>query len=372
MRIFMLVQPESSRGPVAKHTPHLVAALRSLGCTVVTYPWGRRGDEKRFLHNVTQRVRDVLSARQGLRGSEFDVAIVKTSHDWSTLARDVALALAVRRRCRPLLLQLHGSQSSKLVEPGHHAFKLATAVLLRLVDGVMVLSTEEQREWQAFRRRPGVFTVSNPYVRDAPSTSEAVESAGVVAPRVLFVGRLLEAKGILDLVEAFAGVAEHESCELVVVGDGVDEPRVRRDVQRLGVQNLVTLKGYLTGAELRREYEQATILALPTSWAEGFPTVLAEAMDAGLPIVTTRLRGAADHLVQGEHALFVEPSNVEEIAAAIVTLLRDPDLRHRMGAANRARVRAFDPAVVGIEYLGVLRSVVPGARGAVASSHAAA
>jgi glycosyltransferase involved in cell wall biosynthesis len=356
MRIFMLVQHQGLRGPVAKHTPYLVTALSSLGCTVVTHPWGRRSEDERFFVNATQRLRDVVSVGRALRGEAFDVAVVKTAHDWRTLARDIAVVLAIRRRCRPVLLQLHGSRASTLVQPGHRAFTLATAILLRLVDGVMVLSTEEQRQWQAFRRRTPVFTVKNPFVRHAVSGNDAVEASTAERNRVLYVGRLLEAKGIFDLVEAFAAVVEQARCELVVVGRGEHERRVRRQIRRLGLEEHVRMKGYLTGANLHREYTEATLLVLP-SWSEGFPTVLAEAMDAGLAIVTTRIRGAADHLVEGEHALFVEPRDVRAIASAILTVLRDRELRERMGAANRQRVRIFDPEVVGVEYLQVLRSL---------------
>jgi len=176
---------------------------------------------------------------------------------------------------------------------------------------------------------------------------------------VLFVGRLLEEKGIFDLVEAFAAVVEQTPCRLVFVGRGEDDRRLRERIHRLGLNDHVAVKGYLEGADLSRVYGEATLLALPTSWPEGFPTVLAEAMDTGLPIVTTRIRGAADHLIEGEHALFVEPRDVEGLASAMVTLLRDADLCNRMGLANRQRVGIFEPATVGAEYLQVLRYVVP-------------
>jgi glycosyltransferase involved in cell wall biosynthesis len=358
MRIFMLVQPEGIRGPVAKHTRHLVAALRSLGCTVVTHPWGRRSEGEGLASKATQRLRDVVSVRRAVHGEQFDVAIVKTSHDWRTLIRDIAAAFAVKGSCGRIVLQLHGSQSSALVEPGRRAFKLATALLLRLVDGVMVLSTEEQRQWQAFRARPPVLTVKNPFVSHAVSRDNAVEASTVERHRVLYVGRLLEAKGIFDLVKAFAAVVDQARCELIVVGHGEHQRRVRRQIRSLGLEEHVSMKGYLTGAALQREYAEASMLVLP-SWSEGFPTVLAEAMDAGLPIVTTRIRGAADHLVEGENALFVEPRDVKAIASAILRVLRDRELRQRMGSANRLRVRIFDPEVVGAEYLQVLRSLAP-------------
>jgi glycosyltransferase involved in cell wall biosynthesis len=91
------------------------------------------------------------------------------------------------------------------------------------------------------------------------------------------------------------------------------------------------------------------------SWDEGFPTVLAEAMDSGLPVVTTHIRGAADHLIPEQNALFVEPRQVEALSSAMLSLFRERDVRDRMTSANRERVRIFEPEVVATEYLSVLR-----------------
>jgi glycosyltransferase involved in cell wall biosynthesis len=265
--------------------------------------------------------------------------------------------LVIRRRCRPVVLQFHGSRASWLIEPDHRLFKLITRILLALVDGIMVLSTEEQRELQAYQRRTPVWTVKNPYVRVL--SSEALEPIDPmpVATRVLFVGRLIEEKGIFDVVEALPHVLEQLNCQLVVVGEGAQESRLRQRIRGLGLEDHVTLTGYLAGADLIDQYRSATIFVLPTSWKEGFPTVLAEAMDAGLPIITTRIRGAADHLVSGENALFVAQGDVTGLAAAMTTLLRDKGLRARMRSANRERVRIFEPEVVAGEFLQVLQSL---------------
>ena len=64
MRIFMLVQPREARGPVPRHTAHLVTALRSLGCTVVTHPWGRRSESPSLREIITSvAAANVRSAR---------------------------------------------------------------------------------------------------------------------------------------------------------------------------------------------------------------------------------------------------------------------------------------------------------------------
>jgi glycosyltransferase involved in cell wall biosynthesis len=358
MRIFMLVQHPGARGPVPKHTAHLVKALRFLGCTVVTHLWGQHRVDESVVGKLIQRPRDVLSVARVLQDEAFDIAVIKTAHDWRTLLRDIAVSIVIRRRCRPIVLQLHGSAVSTLLKPGHHAFKATTAILLALTDGIMVLSTEEQRQWNVFCRQYPIFSVKNPYVSVFLPASRRMRHAPVLRERVLFVGRLIEEKGVFDLVDALADVLEYTECDLVLVGEGPRERDLRDRIDRLGLNDHVTLAGYLKGSDLAERYLDATIFVLPTSWNEGFPTVLSEAMDAGLPIVTTPIRGAADHLVPGENALFVEPGDVKGLASAIQRLLGDGELRARMAGANRERIRMFDPRVVAAEYLEVLHTLV--------------
>ena len=352
----MLVQREGIRGPVPKLTARLIAALGPLGVTVVTHDWGRKSDREGLPTKLRRGIADVLSVRRAVQRLEFDVAVVNTAHDWRTVLRDLGVALVVRSRRRPVILQLHGSRTSSLVRGGGRTFKLATGVLLRMTDGVLVLSNEEQSDLRAFRPTTKVFVVKNPYERltRPPGWVQASTSP----PSLLYVGRLVREKGVLDLVEAMPSVLDQVACNLVVVGDGELEDVLRDRIGQLGLGESVTLAGFLEGEELIRAYSAADVFVLP-SWSEGFPTVLAEAMDAGLPIVTTRIRGAVDHLVEGEHALFVAPRDVRGLASAVVELIRDPKLRIRMGSANEQRVEVFDPHVVAGEYVAILREFVP-------------
>jgi glycosyltransferase involved in cell wall biosynthesis len=356
MKLFMLVQGGRIRGPVPKLAPLLITELRALGCTVVTHPWGRRSDREGLPTKVGRTLQDVVSARRAAHAVEYDVVLVATAHDWRAVLRDIAVALGLRRRRRPVILQFHGSKIALLVSPGGYSFKFASRLLLRLTDGVLVLSTEERRQLLAFRPSTRVHVVRNPYARKTFPTPDAVDAPDV--PRLLYVGRLLREKGVLDLVEAMPSVLDCAPCRLVIVGDGGVERALRERIRDLGLTTVVSMTGFLEGDELLRAYAEAHVFVLP-SWSEGFPTVLAEAMDAGLAIVTTRIQGAVDYLVEGEHALFTAPRDVEGLAAALVEAIRSPDLRARMGAANRERVRLFDPEVVARDYLQVLRVFSP-------------
>jgi glycosyltransferase involved in cell wall biosynthesis len=357
MRILMLVQREGIRGAAPKLSARLIAALATLGVTVVTHDWGRRSDREHIVTKLRRGLGDVLSVRRAIRGLEFDMAIVNTAHDWRTVLRDIAVALVLGRRRRPVVLQLHGSRAADLVRPGAPAFKLMTSLLLRLTDGVLVLSSEEQRDLHVFRPATRVFVVKNPYERLSFPTARPREP-GSDLPVLLFVGRLLREKGLLDLVQAMSSVIEHVACRLDIVGEGELEGALRKRIRQLDLEDSVMLLGYLEGEGLLRAYAEADLFVLP-SWSEGFPTVLAEAMDAGLPIVTTRIRGAVDYLVEGEHALFTVPRDVHGLAAALAEAIRNPELRARMAAANRDRIGLFDPEAVAREYLQALRHFAP-------------
>jgi glycosyltransferase involved in cell wall biosynthesis len=85
------------------------------------------------------------------------------------------------------------------------------------------------------------------------------------------------------------------------------------------------------------------VLVLPSVWPEPFGLVLLEAMASGKPVIATRHGGPVEIVAEGETGLLVTPGSVEELAAAMTTLLRDAALRERMGSAARARAeREFD------------------------------
>jgi glycosyltransferase involved in cell wall biosynthesis len=356
MRVLMLSQSFEAVGPAPGIARLLGVEFRRLGSSVTAHPWGRSSSGESLVGRAFGTLRDVRSASRMTRANAFDLVLVHTSHDWRTLMRDIPLALALRRRNVPVVLHLHGSRPDRLRRRG--AFRAATSLLVRSIDSLLVLSRDEQEAWRAFTSKP-VLVVRNPY---SPRMSAIpVERPRADPATVLFVGRLIREKGIFELVDAMPLVAEHSHCRLLVVGDGPCGAELTARVDVLGLADTVTLSGFVVGGELDRAYAGADVFALPT-YSEGFPTVLTEAMDAALPIVTTRIRGAADHLVEGEHALFVAPRSVGDLATALVSLLEDPSRRRRMGTANRRLLVEFEPPAVATEYMSALESVVMSSR----------
>src|SRR5204863_8176273 len=141
-------------------------------------------------------------------------------------------------------------------------------------------------------------------VRVLPTPVEIPEHVGEPAepPHVLFVGRLSEAKGILEFLEATEGLPR------VIVGDGPLRARVPEAV------------GFVRHDQLGAYYERASVVCVP-SRREGYGVVAREGMAYGRPVVATRVGGLADAIEDGVTGLLVERG---ELRAAIERLLNAP------------------------------------------------
>lgn len=347
LAVLMLAPSSAVQGPVGKHTAHLVDGLRRLGCRVEVITWGRTESRQSVAARATSRLRHIGEVRRRLRSADFDVFVVKTAHDWATLVRDHLLLTACGPRRPPVVLQFHGSQSTRLATGGRSLFCLASRLLASRADAILVLSSDEQAAWSRICPSKPVHVVRNPYVARHPGGPRPRSGT----PTVLFVGRVRREKGVFDLVDAARSLADLD-VRLVVAGDGPDLDAVRDHASSTGVP--LSASGYADAEQLTALYAQADVLALPTYWDEGFPTVISEAMDAGLPLVTTRARGMADHLESEVNALFVPPRDVRALSTALRRVLSDEGLRTTMGRHNVEKVREFSPDHVAAEYLRIL------------------
>ncbi len=169
---------------------------------------------------------------------------------------------------------------------------------------------------------------------------------------VVSVGRLSKEKGYADLIAAMAEVRQNfgPRTALVIVGEGPERTHLESIRNRLGLTGSVHLAGYQP--DVSAYYELADVFAL-TSYSEGSPNVLLEAMDAGVPIVATAVGGVVEMIRDREHGLLVPAGAIGAIAGGIVTLLHDADLRLALATAARESLSAYAPE----RYYASIRSV---------------
>jgi glycosyltransferase involved in cell wall biosynthesis len=156
-------------------------------------------------------------------------------------------------------------------------------------------------------------------------------------PVIGFVGRLTRDKGIPELVAAFSQLRQDiPILRLLLVGDFEDgDPVPRALLKQIESDGSIIRTGFVP--DTAPYYRLMDVFVLPT-YREGFGEVSLEAQASGIPVVTTTATGVIDSVVDGITGFLVPVGNSEILASRIRLLLRDENLRNRMGQAGRMRV----------------------------------
>ncbi|KOP23418.1 glycosyl transferase family 1 [Hapalosiphon sp. MRB220] len=156
--------------------------------------------------------------------------------------------------------------------------------------------------------------------------------------RLLFVGRLAEAKGLPILLESLALLKQtHPDIVLTIVGDGPDRQKLKQLTFQLKLTENVNFVGYKSQAEVRNYFQQTDVFVM-SSFAEGIPVVLMEAMAAGVPVVATQIAGISELVENGVNGYLVPPGEPNILAERIEKLLNNHLLRITFSQAGRAKV----------------------------------
>jgi len=161
--------------------------------------------------------------------------------------------------------------------------------------------------------------------------------------RIVTVGRLSPEKGQSGLLRAFRKVVDTGAdAELRLVGDGPGERALRAQVKELGLDDRVHLAGRLPEQGALEEIAAADVFVL-SSFMEGLPVVLMEALALGVPVVAPTVAGIPELVEAGESGLLFSPGDWHGLAVRLERLLIDPSLRDRLAAEGGRRVEAaFD------------------------------
>ncbi|TMG13135.1 MAG: glycosyltransferase family 4 protein [Chloroflexi bacterium] len=170
---------------------------------------------------------------------------------------------------------------------------------------------------------------------------------------VLFVGRLEKRKGLGDLLRAYRAMSMRiPQTRLIIVGDGPLRGRVESYVARHRLPNVV-VAGYVPDSVKPRYYNSADIFCAPATGAESFGIVLLEALASGLPVVATEVPGYMSVLESGRDSVTVQPKNWRELAASLVILARDAELRRRLSDYAIQKARRYSWELVASEVIEV-------------------
>jgi glycosyltransferase involved in cell wall biosynthesis len=208
---------------------------------------------------------------------------------------------------------------------------------------------------------------ASPVLRMGVDTAAIRAAVGDRAPEdglLLYIGRLVDKKGVDILVEALARLG---GARLEVIGDGPDRAALDELAARVGVADRVFFRGKLPKADVLAALRRAQVAVIPSRVGdggdmEGTPVVLCEVMAAGAPVVASNLGGLGECIDDGLDGLLVPPGDVDALAATLDKALSGGvDLAALGRAAAATARRRLDIGAVGAAYAKAFAAAAPAA-----------
>ena len=250
----------------------------------------------------------------------------------------------------PLVLTFHGVELTWT----RRQWPLLTPLLRRMIRTADAVTANSSYTAGMIRRVYDREVVRVPFgatIQAPAAVHDAAKPAG--APfELLFVGRLVERKGVHYLLDALSRLHTSRPVYLRVVGEGPMRPELEEQVRRLGLADRVLFDGFISKEELAQRFATCDAFVLPAivdskGDTEGLGVVLVEALTYAKPVIASAAGGIVDVIRDDETGLLVQPADAGALATAIDTLVADPERARRLGEGGKAHVeREFSWPVI--------------------------
>ena len=249
--------------------------------------------------------------------------------------RKVLIAMLARLLKVPYVLHLHGAQYRDFWDGRGPILDKAITAMFSHAARVFVLGNvwRDYIASKVAKQKDKIVILPNA----SPLTKRTHTRANDLLV-ILFLGRLCERKGIIELIDALSQIASLKGWQAILAGDG-DIDWVRKKINERGLDERVSIPGWLGAVEVKKFITNADILTLP-SYDENLPMSVIEGMAAGLAIVATPVGAVEDIIIDDETGLLVPVGNSAALAKALTKLLENSNLRRELGEKAAAFHRA--------------------------------
>ena len=326
-----------------------INGLTDLGyhCKPVLY--GRNDSNAGVLSKFLGVLGRAVTIVQQLYSFKPDILYLNSRLEPAGSTRDFITVLLVRLlywRKLKIAIKTHGSDPSVLQSRSFFYKRMVIPFLTKYVDAWFFLSQEEKEIVRRYNKQLAakIFITAN-IVDPGRSVASLEFKKKYALPdnkfKVLYVGRMVREKGVFNLLRSIPLLPCKDDCLFIFVGDGPDLEELKALSKSMNLSSYTRFLGFIPDKECDHFYANADMLAFPTCDNEGFPMALFKSVAAGLPVITTQIRAAKDHLAAPDNVLWVEKESAESIAHAITDLYKNHGLRVRMSHNNRQKGKQF-------------------------------
>ena len=250
-----------------------------------------------------------------IKKNTFDVIHIHMSYKGSFYRKYYVTKLC-KKNNKKVIIHLHGSEFKDFYNSGNEKRKKQIRELFTIADASIVLG----EDWKKFIS--GIAPKANVIVINNAVALPNIQTRAISDNRTfLFLGALIQRKGVVDLLEAVKQMKNRDvsNFHVLIAGSGAEENQLKEYAGQNGLQSYVDFLGWITKEQKPSLLEKADVLVLP-SYNEGLPIAILEAMSYALPIISTDVGSIAEAVQEDVNGFLIAPGDVNALTDAMVKL----------------------------------------------------
>lgn len=265
-----------------------------------------------------------------LKADAFDIIHIHMSYKGSFYRKYYVTKLCKKYE-KKVIIHLHGSEFKDFYNRGNDRIKEQIKELLSIADTFIVLGNDWKNFLQAVAPGANIQIINN-----CIPNSFIEKKCENKIPSILFLGALIERKGVIDLLSAVKILSQNEKLnfKVLIAGTGSEENKLKDYVIKNDLQNIVSFLGWVSGKQKVDLLKNTDILVLP-SYNEGLPISILEAMSYGMPIISTNVGSISEAVKEDENGFLISPGNIVQLERALSKLIIDRNLWRRFSIESK-------------------------------------
>jgi glycosyltransferase involved in cell wall biosynthesis len=341
--LFFRISKEEQRAKIGQYEQ--LKLLKNVNMLPVVLDYNRQA-----LANVPLFAQKVFKITERFQRDHFDLV----HYNSPPIDASLLFPTISRLRKEKQTITIHGG----IFEERKYALgRLLMRIERSLFDKVIVLNAFSRRlaSFGGFEQERMV-TIPNGIDVDLIKQAEAIDLPG--DPKILYVGRLVDLKGVDVLLRAFASlVKDLPSAHLFLVGDGPSKTYLKHLAWKLRIDDRVVFEGFKPTMEVYRYYKSVNVLVLP-SYIENFSLSLLEGMASKTPVVVSDAEGNLEIVSNGDNGLVFRRGDHRMLCQQIRLIVTNPDYAHKIASIAYSKAeKEYDWTVVGSLYRSVFKSL---------------
>jgi len=295
--------------------------------------------DSNFFINFIIFIKSIVSYLKKMLEGKVDLAHIHTSYERSFYRKIFFIFISSFFKVK-IILHLHSSKFDDFFIDSGGLKKKIIEFFLKKSHAIVLLCKDWKEKIDKRYSLINTVVINNPTPLDIRQIKINTEESNSNFIKILFLGFLIKTKGIYDLIEIADRLNKSSFAhKIIICGKGEEERKFLKKIKDRNLSNIEYL-GWVLGKRKLDLLKNSDIFLLP-SYKEGMPMVILEALTFGLPIISTKIAGLPDMVIDGENGYLLNPGDIDGFVEKIKILILHPGLRKDFGSRSRIIVQKF-------------------------------